>query len=63
VIVATPTRPQISDQDFDHLIQDALRQYEVYRELSAITSFLESDTAEEDYRRDMTHPLSIQLKG
>jgi len=54
---------KMSDAEIQRILEETLKQYEVYAQLQDITAVLESSTVQEDYHRDMTHPLSIQVKG
>jgi hypothetical protein len=58
-----PNQLQSDDQDLNELIAEAAKQYEVYIEINQLTSILNCGIPVENYQRDLSHPLSIQLKG
>jgi len=52
----------MSESDVKRLLGEAAKQYEVYLELQNVTSLVEESAVQENYERDFSHPLSIQLK-
>lgn len=53
----------ISQQDFDKLIEETSKQYEIYVALNNVALVLNYNVPVETYQRDLDHPLSIQLKS
>lgn len=54
----------INQEEFERLISQASEQYQIYLELNQVTSILGYQApVVDDYNRDISHPLSIQLKG
>ena len=61
--MANDPKKKLTDKDVANLIADVSKQYEAYIDINSVNSALACDVIEEDYQRDLTHPLSIQYKA